>query len=180
MKIINRYLSGFVQLITLICGYIPSHHVRRLIYRFFLRMNIQNSTIIYGGAEIRSPKKISIGAHSVIGHYAILDGRFGIKIGENVNLSTGVWIWTSEHDLQHPYFKAGGSSVTIEDYAWISSRVVILPGVKIGHGAVVASGSVVTKDVDPYNIVAGVPAKVIGMRSTELNYTLGKNYKPFF
>jgi len=143
-------------------------------------MNIQNSTIIYGGAEIRSPHKIKIGAHSVIGHYAILDGRFGIYIGENVNLSTGVWIWTSEHDPQDPDFKAGGSSVTIEDYAWISCRVVILPGVRIGRGAVVAAGAVVTKDVDPYAIVGGVPAKVIGMRSRELHYILGKNYQPFF
>ena len=84
----------------------------------------------------------------------------------------GVWIWTMEHDPQDSYYGVKGGAVTIEDYAWISCRVVILPGVTIGKGAVVAAGAVVTKDVAPYTIVGGVPAKKIGTRTKDLRYQL--------
>ncbi len=85
----------------------------------------------------------------------------------------GVWIWTMEHDPQDPYYRGTGGPVNIHDYAWISCRVVILPDVTIGKGAVVAAGAVVTKDVAPYAIVGGVPAKTIGKRTEDLRYQLG-------
>ena len=66
----------------------------------------------------------------------------------------------------------------IEDYVWIASRATILPGVKIGRGAVIASCAVVTKDVPPLAIVAGVPAKIIGWRKNNMDYKLGKG--PWF
>ncbi len=84
----------------------------------------------------------------------------------------GVWIWTMEHDPQDPLYRVKGGPVIIEDYVWISCRVVILPGVTIGEGAVVAAGAVVTKDVAPYTIVGGVPAKEIGTRTKDLRYRL--------
>ena len=61
--------------------------------------------------------------------------------------------------------------VKIEDYAWICSRAIILPNVTIGKGAVVASGAVVTKNVDAYTVVGGIPAKKIADRNTDLEYT---------
>ncbi len=61
-------------------------------------------------------------------------------------------------------FCGKGAPVEIGEYAWICSRSIILPGIKIGKGAVVASGSIVTKDVPPYAIVGGIPAKIIGQR----------------
>ena len=87
------------------------------------------TTVIYGGAEIRAPEKVTIGEHTIIGHHAILDGRSGLTIGSNVNLSTGVWIWTLQHDPQSPKFVLSGAPVVVEDYAWLSCRTVILPGV---------------------------------------------------
>ncbi|MFC6639871.1 acyltransferase [Sulfitobacter sediminilitoris] len=66
----------------------------------------------------------------------------------------------------------------MEDYAWISCRVTILPNVRIGRGAVVAAGAVVTKDVPQFAIVAGVPAVVIGERERNLKYQLDF-HKPF-
>lgn len=119
-----------------------------------------------------APWKLSIGKNSIIGNDAMLDARNGITIGNNVSLSMGVWIWTMEHDPQDPYFGAKGGSVVIGDYAWISCRVVILPGVTIGKGAVVAAGAVVTKDVAPFTIVGGVPARTLGKRTKDLRYTL--------
>lgn len=142
-------------------------------------MKIGSTTVIYGGAEIRAPWNIEIGEHSSIGHRAILDGREGLHIGENVNLSTGVWIWTLEHDPQSPCFAAKGGPVVIEDYAWISCRATVLPNVRIGQAAVVAAGAVVTHDVPPYSIVGGVPAKIIGQRNQDLRYQLSW-YQHFF
>lgn len=163
----------------ILCGYLPSHHIRRFIYHRICKLKLGTKSIIYGGAEIRDPKNIQIGNNTIIGHYAILDGRRGIKIGDNVNLSTGVWIWTLQHDPQSPDFADVGGPVVIEDYVWISCRVIILPGVTIGKGAVVAAGAVVTQDVPPYAIVGGVPARVIGQRTQELRYNLNW-YQPFF
>jgi maltose O-acetyltransferase len=176
---LNRYKQGLKFLATLLCGYIPSHRIRRFIYRTFLHMKIARTTVIYGGAEIRDAWNVTIGEHSIVGHRAILDGRRGLEIGKNVVLGTGVWIWTLEHDPQDPDFATKGGPVVIEDYAWISCRTVILPGVTIGEGAVVAAGAVVTQDVPSYTIVGGVPARVIGQRTRDLRYQ-SSWYQPFF
>jgi acetyltransferase-like isoleucine patch superfamily enzyme len=176
---LRRYLQGFFYWLSLLCGYLPSQHIRRFLYHRIMGMQLDRTTVIYGGAEIRSPRQIRIGRHSIIGHHAILDGRNGLTIGENVNLGSGVWIWTMEHDPQDPQFATAGGPVCIEDYVWISCRVVVLPGVRIGRGAVVAAGAVVAQDVPPFAIVGGVPAKVIGQRNQNLSYTLAW-YLPFF
>lgn len=174
-----RYLHGAKQQCMNWTGFIPSHRVRRFVYRT-LGMRIGAKTTIYGGGEIRHPKMIEIGDGSIIGNGVILDGRKGISIGRNVNFSTGVWIWTVQHDFRCPDFGDSGGPVTIHDYAWLSCRAVILPGVTIGEGAVVAAGAVVTKDVEPYTVVAGVPAKAVAARPRGLRYDLGgAGYIPF-
>ncbi|QJD31429.1 acyltransferase [Methylococcus geothermalis] len=135
-------------------------------------------TSFHWRARFFAPWNLEIGHNTIIGNDAFIDARNGVTIGNNVSLSMGVWIWTMEHDPQDPWYGAKGGPVVIEDYAWISCRVVILPGVTIGKGAVVAAGAVVTKDVPPYKIVGGVPARVIGERTRDLRYTL-KFHKPF-
>lgn len=77
-----------------------------------------------------------------------------------------------QHKVEAPDFGCESAPVIIEDYAWVSCRTVVLPGVRIGKGAVVAAGAVVTKNVEPYAIVAGVPAKPIGARPRDLRYQL--------
>jgi acetyltransferase-like isoleucine patch superfamily enzyme len=167
----RRWLGGFAFLLLSMTGRIPSNHVRRLIYRL-LGMKIGRGSHIYMGAEIRSPHRIHIGTGCSIGHGAILDGRGSLTIGNNVNFSTGVWVWTMQHDTNSPGFESYHRPVMIGDYAWLSCRTVVLPGVTIGEGAVVAAGAVVTKDVEPYAIVGGVPAKRIGERPRGLDYDL--------
>jgi acetyltransferase-like isoleucine patch superfamily enzyme len=122
---------------------------------------------------VRDPQGVSIGANSTVGSWAILDGRRAIQIGRNVNLSSEVALWTLQHDPQSESFAVTGGPITIEDYAWISFRATILPGVTVGRGAVVAAGAVVAKDVPPHKIVGGIPAKVIGERRADLSYQLG-------
>lgn len=175
----NRYRNGLKFLLLLLCGLIPSHRFRKFLYIRIFGLRIHASAVIYGGAEIRNPRDIVIGKNSIIGHSAILDGRNGLTVGDNVNMSTGVWIWTMEHDPQDPLFAPKGGPVFIEDYAWISCRTIILPNTRIGRGAVVCAGAVVTRDVPPYAIVGGVPARIIGQRTRDLTYQLG-TYEHFF
>lgn len=123
--------------------------------------------------------QIVIGDNCVINQKAVLDGRVGrIIMGNNVDIARETIIFTLEHDPHSDYHVTNSGDVIIEDYVWIASRVTVLPGVRIGRGAVVASNSVVTKDVEPLAIVAGIPAKKIGERRSELKYTV--NYFPFF
>jgi len=143
---------------------------------------IEKDAIVYYGAELRAPEGLIVGKGSIIGDCCRLDSRFGIEIGRYANFSTGVWIWTAQHDYNSPTFSTSGKcgKVVIGDRAWIGSRVIILPGVTIGEGAVVASGAVVTKDVEPYTLVGGVPAKKIGERNRNLTYEFNGSHISFF
>ena len=93
-------------------------------------------------------------------------------------------MWTDQHDYNDPDFKLKNGKrgpIRIGDRAWIGPNVIILHSVTIGEGAVVAAGAVVTKDVPPYTLVGGVPAKVIGERNRRLRYEFkGNNYTPFY
>ncbi|HYR94007.1 MAG TPA: acyltransferase [Methylomirabilota bacterium] len=115
---------------------------------------------------------ITIGKYTVINRQCCLDGRGGLRIGDNVSISPGVWLLTDEHDMNDPYFAEMLGPIEIEDYVWLGSRAMVLPGVRIGKGAVVAAGAVVTKDVAPYQVVGGVPARPLGTRSTDLRYEI--------
>lgn len=176
---LRRFRSGLQLWILRLSGYLPSHYLRKSIYRAF-GMKIGRNSYIYSGAEIRAPKNIKIGNDCIIGHRAILDGRNGISIGNNVNISTGAWFWTMQHDPQSPTFAAVGGPIVVEDDAWISGRAIVLPNTTIRRGAVVATGCVVTKDVETYTIVGGVPAKKIGERTKKLNYRLGESNPVLF
>jgi acetyltransferase-like isoleucine patch superfamily enzyme len=165
--------GGSAMLLGSIVARVPSASVRRRFYAL-MGLTIGRRAHIYGGMEIRDPRNIAIGEGSVIGLHATLDGREGIEIGRNVNLSSEVAIWTLEHDPQRPDFGAKGGPVIIGDRAWLSFRCTILPGITIGEGAVVAAGAVVTHDVAPFAIVAGVPARQIGERNPDLTYELGR------
>jgi acetyltransferase-like isoleucine patch superfamily enzyme len=173
MKGSRKYINGLKFLSLLAISHVPSHTIRNFFYRFF-GLKLGKGSAIYGKCELRHPNNVRIGNNSIIGHNAILDGRGGITIGNNVNISSGVWIWTAEHNVQDPLFRTDYGMVIIEDYAWLSCRSTILPNTRIGKGAVVCAGAVVTKDIPEYSIVGGVPAKIIGERNRDLKYNLGE------
>ena len=148
-------------------GVVISTHIAYVFffYKKIYRINLEKDVVIYSGAEIRNPNGLHIGKGSIIGSNAILDARAGIDIGKNVNFSSNVSIWTLQHDYRDPDFACNPKHygpVKICDRAWIGPNSIILRNVTIGEGAVVAAGSVVTKDVMPYTIVGGNPARVIG------------------
>jgi len=160
---------------------IPFANVRNALARLYLVMgegsNILMNVELLNSAWDRS--HIQIGDHTIINTRCLLDGRGGyIKIGNNVDIARETNIFSLEHDPQSDTHASRVGDVVIEDHVWIASRVTILPGVTIGRGAVVASNAVVTKDVEPFAIVAGVPAKKIGVRKSALKYT--NRYFPFF
>lgn len=167
----RTHFRGIKFLYLSAIGKIPSQRIRRGLY-CAAGMHFGSDSVIFMGAEIRSPDKIKLGSGASIGHHCVLDGRNGITIGDNVNFSHGVWVWTAQHDVNDPDFKVVGGPVNIGSYAWLGGRVIVLPGITIGEGAVVASGAVVTKDVPPWTIVAGIPAKKIGMRPSNMQYKL--------
>lgn len=164
-----RFLQGLFWLFLKALAAFPSQWVRKTVLRL-LGAKIGQGAVLYGGFEIRSPGKLQIGANSCIGHNAILDARGGLVIGSYVNFSSEVMIWTAQHDYRSSTFETGFKPVTIGDYGWLGPRCIILPGVTIGEGAVIAAGAVVTKNVAPYTLVGGVPAQKIGDRPQNLNY----------
>ncbi|WP_371832462.1 acyltransferase [Rhodococcoides fascians] len=151
-------------------GRLPSRRLRTKLLTAVFGAKIDAGVCIYRWREVRNPEGLQIERGSIIGSDALLDARCGLRIGRNVNLSSEVAIWTLQHDFDSPTFATKGGPVDIGDRAWISFRAIILPGVRIGEGAVVAAGSIVTKDVEPFDVVAGIPAKKIGSRNRELTY----------
>lgn len=142
-------------------------------------MKIGRCVAIYGKFELRNPWNIVIGNNSSIGHKATLDGRGGLIIGNNVNISSEVMVWTWQHDYNSPTFDIVSKPVIIEDYAWVSARVIILPGVKVAEGSVIAAGAVVTRDTEPYYIYAGIPARKVKERNKIINYNPVESIIPF-
>ena len=131
------------------------------------------------GCRFLNGRKIFLGKNTVVNFGCVFDGRhYPITVGSNVSIGPEAVILTLGHDVQSADFAAKGGPVVIGDRVAIFFRAIILPGVTIGEGAVVAAGAVVTRDVAPYSIVAGSPAKPIGSRSKDLSYQL--NYHPIF
>lgn len=166
------FCTGLGMFLVALVGYVPSHILRKIAYRFLFHIRIGKLSSIHWKARFRRPSKLVIGNNCVIGEFVMIDARSGVVIGNNVNIAGEVAIYTKEHDPDSSTFDVKGGPVIIDDYVYIGSRVVILPDVHIGQGAVVATGAVVTQDVPPYHIVGGIPAKFIRERSHDLHYTL--------
>lgn len=176
-KIINRFKSIFLDIelfILWFVGYIPSHTIRKILYRI-CGMTIGKKSTFHMGARFFNPKNISVGEGTIIGDHIFIDGRARVSVGNHTDIASQVMIYNSEHDLSDPNFVAIEEEVTIGDYCFIGPRSIIMPGVKIGDGAVVAGGAVVTRDVVANTVVGGVPAKLISERPTKKhNYRLGR------
>ncbi len=176
-KGLNRIASIILdfELMTLRwVSHVPSHSFRKIIYSL-AGIKIGKGSVIHMWANFFDPAGIVIGKDSIIGDHAFLDGRAPLIIGDHVDIASSVMIYNSEHDLESADFKARTESVEIGDYVFIGPRAIVLPGVKIGKGAVVAAGAVVAGDVPDFVIVGGVPAKEIGERKNkDPHYILGR------
>jgi len=169
-----NYLTNHV-----VC-HIPSFHLRHAWYRRVLGISLGRGAVVhlgcyvwfYGPGQLRRDGLV-IGAHTRINRDCCLDARGSLRIGENVSISPEVTILTAYHPIDDPEFRVATRPIEIDDYAFVGTRATILAGVRIGRGAVVGAGAVVTRDVPPLAVVAGVPARQVGTRPEEaLRYVL--------
>ncbi|HID05806.1 MAG TPA: acyltransferase [Armatimonadetes bacterium] len=149
------------------------------------------NVIFEQGVLVFHPENIEIGSNVYIGHYTILKGYYknlmvigdhtwigqqcflhsagGLRIGRTVGIGPKVTILTSQHrpverDIPVHFSPLEFAEVVLEDGRDIGAGAIILPGVRVGEGAVVGAGAVVVRDVPPYQVWAGVPARKIGER----------------
>ncbi len=173
----NRLRNIWLDLLLFklyVVGYIPFHSVRNFIYRL-AGIRLGAGSTLHMWARFFQPQNIHIGADTIIGDHAFLDGRAPLTIGDHVDIASQVLIYNSEHDINSDDFHAVESPVTIGDFVFIGPRAIIMPGVTISRGAIVAGGAVVTRDVPEFTIVGGVPAKEIGQRQNKHpHYRLGR------
>ena len=148
---------------------IPFWYVRRL-FVMPLSKGIGYHSQIDMDCFFFEPRKFKCGKHTHINRNVIIDSRGGINIGDSCSISFDCKLVTGRHLIESPNFDYAPRSINISDYVHLGCGVIVLSGVKIGYGAVVAAGSVVTKDVPEYAIVAGIPAKIIGYRNKNLSY----------
>jgi len=158
---------------NIIVNKIPSRRIRILYYKI-LGLTAGKNVSICRNVDLLSIDKLELGNGVNIGWRCTIDARGKIKIGNNVVIASDTILLTADHDINSSDFPPRYKPIIIEDYAWVCTRSTVLGGVKIGKGAVVAAGSVVTKDVEPYTVVGGIPARVITTRTKDLNYSIPK------
>lgn len=176
-KIINRFKNyglDFELMLLRWVGNIPFHCCRKYFYQL-AGLKIGKGSTVHMWANFFNTRNIQIGEDTIIGNHVFLDGRANLIIGNHVDIASEVMIYNSEHNVHDEEMKAVEEPVVIEDYVFIGPRAIILPGVKIGKGAVIAAAAVVTKDVESGKIVGGVPAREISDRKIDdYHYRLGR------
>lgn len=140
-------------------------------YRHTLRLRLRGahipaSTVLADLTVHGDARNLHIGECCCIG-VSRMQAHARIQIGDCVVINDDVKIITGSHDIHSPTYEHVFTPIIIEDHAWIATGAMILKGVKIGRGAVVAAGAVVVKDVRPFTVVGGNPAKEIGTRNIQ-------------
>lgn len=177
LKIINE--DGIYSFLRILCNYV------RIINKFKFGYYISNTAIIQSKKHLKIKRRaeiqdyviirgtmnvVEIGEFSIINPFTVIYSGSGVIIGDNVMIAPHCMIASGNHGFKQtdiPMRHAADISngpIIIENGVWIGANSTITDGVRIGYEAVVAAGSVVTKDVEPWDIVGGVPAKVIGNR----------------
>ena len=160
------YINWFL---TYIVGHFPIWFVRKFFFQI-AGSKLGAGTIVSLGCQFLRADRVEIGENTHINRKTFVDGRGYCKIGNSVSISHDCLLLTGTHDVQSECFLEVHKPIVVRDHVWVGARALILAGVTIGEGAVVAAGSVVATDVEPFTIVGGVPAKKIGERNKDLNY----------
>lgn len=176
-----HYVTNYV------ISHVPSFRIRRAWYRRVVGATLGHHSGIHLGCHVwfYTPRQVRrdgfrIGDYSRVNRDCCLDVRGGLDVGDNVSISPEVTILTASHQVNDPRFRVGLSPVVIDDHVWIGTRAMILPGVVLGRGCVVAAGAVVTRDVPQLTIVAGAPAKPVGVRDEAAAHYLLDTPFPLF
>lgn len=176
---IPRVLAGSVlsYAYNSLLTHIPARWLRRAYLGMYLG-SLGPGTSVQLGTRFLNGRKVHLGRRNVVNFDCLLDGRvYEIRTGSDVSIGPEAAILTLGHDPQAEDFRNRGGPVVIGERVWIGYRAIVMPGVAIGDGAVIGAGTVVTRNVEPYAIMAGVPARKVGERTRSLNYEL--DYDPF-
>ena len=148
---------------------LPSFRLRHAYYRRVLGYELGPGCCIHMGSFFTG-QHVRIGPHTILNRHCYVDGRIGVQIGANCSISPEVYILSLDHDPQNPDFGTRGGVTTIGDHVWIGVRAIIRAGVTIGEGAVIGAGAVVTRDIAPWRIAVGNPAREIKDRNRDVRY----------
>lgn len=170
LRVIVGGLATFLY--NAIVGKLPSRVLRKIYLSVYLG-GLGKRSGVQMGCRFLNGRKVTLGNRNVINFGCLIDGRkFRVTTGDDVSIGPEATILTLGHDPQSKSFGDRGGDVVVGDRVWIGYRAIVMPGIQIGEGAVVAAGAVVTKDVEPFTIVAGVPARQVGERTKDLDYEL--------
>ncbi len=175
IAIARRLYVFYLDVLNYGLTYVPSNRLRIFLLRHVYRARIGRDCTIHMGVQFKRPRQIVIGDCVMVNARAILDGRHTLTIGDNVDIGEQAALFCGGHDPQSPDYSSITAPIVVEDYVCVNARAMVIVGVTLGKGCVVGAGAVVNKDVPPYTIVAGVPAKKIGERTRDLRYSLGRS-----
>ena len=174
----SRVLAGSILSFSysVLVGWLPLGLLRHTYLKAYLK-KFGEGTWVQRHCRFLNGRRVSFGQNCVVNFGCLFDGRVhDITLGDNVSIGPEASVLTLGHDAHSRTFEDSGGEVVIGDRAWIGFRAMILPGVRVGEGAVIAAGAVVTRDVPSFKIVAGNPAEIIGDRRSDLDYKL--KYQP--
>jgi len=168
-----EWWAAFLQALPGIVGVILRRHLLGI-------SRVEKGVLLREGCRFHHPRRLSIGPRTTVNRRTYMNARGGVRIGADVLIGPEVLIYSTNHHYSDPnaLIREQGSvesEVIVEDDVWLGARTMIMPGVTIGRGAVVAAGSVVTRDVEAYCVVAGVPAKPIGSRGVPSSPSISRS-----
>lgn len=164
--LVVRALWYVLSLVVFQSGWMPFYGMKRwLLRRFGAAVGV--GAVIKPHVRIKFPWRLRLGAHCWIGEDVWIDNLADVEIADDACVSQGAYLCTGSHDHRRVTFDLIVKPIVIEEAGWVGARAVVLPGVTVGRGAVIAAGSVVTRDVPAGVIVGGSPCRVIGDRETD-------------
>ena len=158
-----RTLWYYASLLFMESGWLPSSGFKTRLLRLF-GARIGAGLVIKPHVRIKYPWRLTVGDHCWIGQGVWIDNLADVRLGSHVCLSQLAYLCTGSHDHRRRTFDLVTRPIRVDDGAWVAARATLLPGVTIGANALAAGGSVVTKNVEPGDIVAGNPAAPVGRR----------------
>jgi putative colanic acid biosynthesis acetyltransferase WcaF len=166
-----RAAWGFVYVVFFRISPRPLHRWRAFLLRCF-GAKLANDVHIYPKAQIWAPWNLVCADHATIADEAIVYNPAGVSLGSHAIVSQQAYLCGATHDYEDPKFPLIAFPISIGPYAWICARATVQPGVHVGEGAVLALGSVAPKDLEPWTVYGGIPARKIKARRNTLQ--LGK------
>ena len=141
----------------------PMHRWRAWILRAF-GARLGPHCRIYAGARIWAPWNLECADAVAIADGAVIYNYFPVRLGSHAIVSQDAYLCGATHDYDDPAFPMIGAPISLGPYAWVSARAVVCPGVQLGAGAVLGLGSIATRDLEPWTVYAGVPARPLKKR----------------